>query len=294
MGKLARDTFPQNITVSGHVAADLWPVRGNATQLHQVLLNLCINARDAMPGGGSLSLAADNMELNEEEARAIPNARPGAFAVLIVSDTGAGIPAEVLPKIFDPFFTTKPEGQGTGLGLSTIARIVKAHDGFITLQSQPGAGTIFEVYLPRFAEAAARSEGKDAAAPPRGQGELILVADDEEAVRELLRRSLEDYGYRVMAVANGAEAVSLFKQKPGEVALLLSDQSMPVMDGREAVAAIRAMRADLPVVFLSGDGEGGATDAGGSREKVGYLSKPIELDGLLREVNRRLCQVIRD
>ena len=179
--KLARDTFPQNITLSAQVADDLWAVRGNATQLHQVLLNLCVNARDAMPQGGSLSLAADNVDLTETGALAIPDARPGPFVVLMVSDTGAGIPAEVQPKIFEPFFTTKPEGKGTGLGLSTTARIVRAHGGFIAVQSAHGEGTTFEIYLPCFADAAAEAAGDASAAPPRGHGQLILVADDDEA-----------------------------------------------------------------------------------------------------------------
>jgi CheY-like chemotaxis protein len=228
------------------------------------------------------------VELTEAEARALPNARAGAFVVFIISDTGTGIAAELLPKVFEPFFTTKPEGRGTGLGLSTTARIVKAHDGFINVQSQPGAGTTFEIYLPRLADAAAQSGPADTETPPRGRGELILVADDDEAVRELLRRSLEDYGYRVAAAANGAEAVSLFKQRPGEVALLISDQSMPVMDGLRTMAAIRATRADLPVLFLSGEGETQTGDPDKLAPNAEQLRKPIDLDSLLRAVGRAL------
>ncbi len=289
MEKLARDTFPQNIQVSAQVAADLWPVRGNATQLHQVLLNLCINARDAMPDGGALSLAADNVELNADEARTIPEARAGSFVVLMVSDTGAGIPPDVLPRIFEAFFTTKAEGKGTGLGLSTSSRIVKGHDGFLRVESQPGAGTSFEIYLPRFAEAEAGPAIADASAPPRGHGELILVADDDEAVRELLRRSLEDHGYRVMLAANGAEAVSAFKRQQDEIALFVSDRAMPVLDGLQATSAIRALRPDLPVLLLSADGDGSEILGDGSRRGPQYLSKPIELDALLRAVNDALA-----
>lgn len=254
MEKLARDTFPQNITVSAQVAEDLWPVRGNATQLHQVLLNLCVNARDAMAMGGSLSVAADNVALDDVAARAIPDGRPGDFVVLMVSDTGSGMPPEVKAKIFEPFFTTKPEGKGTGLGLSTSTRIVKAHEGFFSVQSQVGDGTTFEVYLPRLSEVASEA-ATNAVEAPRGRGQLILIADDEEGVRELLRRSLEDHGYRVRAAANGAEAVSQFREHSAEVMLLITDQSMPVMDGARAIATIRETRADLPVIVLSGDGE---------------------------------------
>lgn len=293
MEKLARDTFPQNITVSAQVAADLWPVRGNATQLHQVLLNLCINARDAMPDGGSLSLAADNVELSEVEACAIPDARAGSFVVFMVSDTGAGIPAELLPRIFEPFFTTKSEGKGTGLGLSTTTRIVKAHDGFMRVESEPGTGTTFEIYLPRFAEAVTSAIATGIPPPPRGHGELILVADDDEAVRELLRRSLEDYGYRVTTAANGAEAVSLFKQQPSDVALLISDQSMPVMDGFQATATIRALATKLPVLFLSGDGDARTMRGEDSQQNIEHLGKPIELDALLRAVSNALVNAGR-
>ena len=287
MEKLARDTFPQNITVSAQVAEDLWPVRGNATQLHQVLLNLCVNARDAMAMGGSLSVAADNVALDDVAARAIPDGRPGDFVVLMVSDTGSGMPPEVKAKIFEPFFTTKPEGKGTGLGLSTSTRIVKAHEGFFSVQSQVGDGTTFEVYLPRLSEVASEA-ATNAVEAPRGRGQLILIADDEEGVRELLRRSLEDHGYRVRAAANGAEAVSQFREHSAEVMLLITDQSMPVMDGARAIATIRETRADLPVIVLSGDGEsnGGSASDG---KPVERLFKPVELEALLRAVSQALA-----
>jgi len=287
MEKLARDTFPQNITVSAQVAEDLWPVRGNATQLHQVLLNLCVNARDAMAMGGSLSVAADNVALDDVAARAIPDGRPGDFVVLMVSDTGSGMPPEVTAKIFEPFFTTKPEGKGTGLGLSTSTRIVKAHEGFFSVQSQVSDGTTFEVYLPRLSEVASEA-ATCAVEAPRGRGQLILIADDEEGVRELLRRSLEDHGYRVRAAANGAEAVSQFREHSAEVMLLITDQSMPVMDGARAIATIRETRADLPVIVLSGDGEsneGSASDG----KPVERLFKPVELEALLRAVSQALA-----
>jgi len=148
MEHTVRQTFPKSIKVAALVPPDLWPVMGNATQLHQVLLNLCVNARDAMPAGGELTLATDNAELTAEEVAQFPNGVPGRYVMLIISDTGSGIPPEVLPRIFEPFFTTKPAGQGTGLGLSTLVRIVNQHCGYLNVRSELGRGTTFEVYLP--------------------------------------------------------------------------------------------------------------------------------------------------
>ncbi len=286
MEKLVRDTFPPGIRVSVQIARDLWPIRGNATQLHQVLLNLCVNARDAMPEGGALSLAADNVELDEESARRLPEARPGNYVVLMVSDTGSGMPEEVRAKVFEPFFTTKPEGRGTGLGLSTTVRIVRAHGGFIQLQSAVGEGTTFEIYLPRLEMGAIAAEDRPVSRPVRGRGELVLVADDDEAVREVLRRGLEDHGYRVVLAGNGVEAVSAFKQHP-DVAILVTDRAMPAMDGLKAAAALRRVRPGLPVLFLSGEGEFDepvpAGDGKGPAQTRG-LTKPVELEALLGAV----------
>lgn len=288
MVKLVRETFPKTIIVNAHIADDLWPVRGNTTEIHQVLLNLCVNARDAMPGGGTLNLALDNVELSEDEACKIAGAKAGQFVSLLVSDSGMGIPPEALPRIFEAFFTTKAEGEGTGLGLSTTLRIVKAHGGFLTVQTQPGEGASFEVYLPRFAGAVADEAPVPVTVPPRGCGELILVAEDDEAVREILRRSLEEHGYRVLTAANGVEAVSEFKRHSAELAMIISDESMPVMDGAKAVAAILATGAKLPAIMLTGGGDFQIQNRGADRAGVEYLSKPVELDVLLHAVSRVL------
>ncbi len=191
MERIVRQTFPKQINVAALVPADLWSVTGNRTQLHQVLLNLCVNARDAMPQGGALTLAADNVELDHREAAQISNGRPGRYVMLLVADTGEGIAAEILPRIFEPFFTTKPVGQGTGLGLSTTARIIAQHSGFIDVRSEIGKGTSFEIYLPAAATLSASDRGKVSPGVwPQGNGELVLVVDDEQSVREMITLAL--------------------------------------------------------------------------------------------------------
>jgi len=280
--KMVRETFPKDITVEAFLPKDLWRVRGNPTQLHQVLLNLCVNARDAMPGGGKLSFVADNVELDPAEAAKIPEGQAGEFVSLAVSDTGSGMPPEVLTKIFEPFFTTKGEGRGTGIGLSTVARIVKAHGGFLRVESEPGAGTTLEVLLPRattIAPVETASVPKDL---PRGNGELILVADDEQAIRDLMKSELKSFGYRVLSAANGAEAVGLFREHSDDVQLFITDNAMPVMDGRQAIAELRALRPRLPVILTSG--EGGPQISGDATE----LNKPFALEELLGAIRRSL------
>ena len=279
MENIIRQTLPKSIAVTATVPPDLWPVLGNATQLHQVLLNLCVNARDAMPGGGELTLAVDNVELSPEEAKGIPEAAPGPYVMLLVSDTGSGIPPEVLPRIFEPFFTTKDPGKGTGLGLSTIARIIRNHGGFVSVKSEVGAGTTFESYFPR------------AAAPPppvattlpaglcRGQGELLLFIDDDWSVREMVCPTLKEQGYRVLSAANGAEALALLSQHAREVRVVLTDLAMPVMDGTATLEALRMRFPDLPVIVMSG-----SLEAGQDRLPAGiaaFLPKPFPLEQLL-------------
>lgn len=284
MESIVRQTFPKSINVAALVPADLWTVLGNATQLHQVLLNLCVNARDAMPGGGELTLAADNVELGAEEASQIPNGAPGRFVMLIVSDTGTGIPPEILPRIFEPFFTTKPVGQGTGLGLSTLARIVAQHGGFVNVKSEPRRGTAFEIYLP----CATLTPTGDTnrifpAEPPRNQGELILVVDDERAVREMVSLGLTSQGYRVLTATNGADAVALFERQARDVRLVLLDADMPVLNGNAAIPLLRARSPSVPIILMSGEMDGAAP-----AEALPKLVKPFQLDELLHAIAAQL------
>ena len=281
MENILRQTMPKSISVQSMVPKDLWPVIGNATQLHQTLLNLCVNARDAMPKGGKLTIAADNMELTAEEAKEIADSRPGSYVMVLVSDTGTGISPEVLPRIFDAFFTTKAPGKGTGLGLSTIVRIVRNHGGFVSVKSEVGIGTSFEIYLPR-AEAAPATHKAPLAKPSSlklGHGELILFVDDDLSVREMVAPTLLEHGYRVLVASNGAEALALFRQHDREVHLILADVVMPVLDGLELTEKVHSLLPELPVILMSGTFEAGQEPLPSGA--ANFLVKPFRLEQLL-------------
>ncbi len=295
MERLLRETLPRDIDVRVRVARGLWPVRGDLTQVHQVLMNLCVNARDAMPAGGVLRIEADNARIEAPVEGAVPSAAAGAYVRLLVADTGVGIPPEQLDLIFDPFFTTKPVGTGTGLGLSTVLGIVRSHDGFVRVRSRIGEGTAFEVHLPAIeGDAAARTEGDGATAAqvPRGRGELVLVVDDEEAVRRSVRRTLEGHGYRVVAAAHGRDGLAQLAEHRGDVALVVTDLMMPVMGGPAMVAAMRHSVPGLPAIGMTG-----LTDQSASAEALGMsalLSKPFSRAALLEAVHAALADTAAD
>ncbi|MEO6740444.1 MAG: ATP-binding protein, partial [Chthoniobacteraceae bacterium] len=228
--QIATDTFPKNIRLQCSVEPGLWAISADPTQLHQVLLNLCVNARDAMPAGGTLSIRAENVTLDANFSAAYADAKAGPHVLLKVTDTGTGMSREVMARIFDPFFTTKEVGKGTGLGLSTTFGIVKSHGGFIDVESEPGQGSTFKVYLPAADAAAAQEEREHIL--PEGHGELVLVVDDEEAIRTVTEDTLHHYGYRTLSAADGAAATALFCEHRSEIAVVLTDLVMPVMDGR--------------------------------------------------------------
>jgi PAS domain S-box-containing protein len=252
MVRIARDTFPRRIQISVETGKDLWTVRGDATQLHQVLMNLCVNARDAMPHGGTLRMAAGNVQLDEIFVRRHMDARAGAHVRLTVEDSGTGIPRDLLDRIFDPFFTTKEVGKGTGLGLATVLGIVKSHGGFLEVQSEVGRGTVFDLYLP------ADAGVEVPAAPPvedegvHGEGELILVVDDEMSVRNVTRSTLTRSGYHVITAENGAEAVAIFAGRSTEIHAVITDMSMPVMDGPATIRALQRIDPEVKLLAVSG------------------------------------------
>jgi PAS domain S-box-containing protein len=250
--KIATETFLKNIEVQIITPDDVWTVLGDPTQLHQVLLNLCVNARDAMPGGGKLTNSLENLMVDTHYAGLIRDAKPGPYVVLKVRDTGTGIEPAIVEKIFDPFFTTKEVGKGTGLGLATTMGIVRSHGGFIQVESDLGKGTTFSVCLP--AQVLQREEARATpeAALPQGHGELILVVDDETVVREITKETLTANGYKVVLAADGTEAVAAFASRGPEFAAVITDLMMPVMDGRSTISVLRRMQSEVPIIATSG------------------------------------------
>jgi PAS domain S-box-containing protein len=283
---IVRQTMPKSITITTMVPPDLWPIVGDATQLHQVLLNLCVNARDAMPHGGELTLAADNVELSPEEAKAIPNGAPGRYIMLLVSDTGTGMTPETLKRIFEPFFTTKAPGKGTGLGLATVARIIQGHGGFLSVKSELGAGTTFEAYLPRAEGAPSVTATAPVGDLPEGHGELILLIDDDRSVREMVATSLLEHGYRVVSAANGVEALTLLRNQGGEIRLVLADLTLPPIDGADPLDTLQACCNGRPLIVMTG--EASAPTRSGPIGSSLLLRKPFGLEQLLTALARAL------
>ena len=284
--ELAENTFPKSIRVASDLSDDLWPVQGSPTQIHQVFLNLCVNARDAMPEGGELTLTAANCRLDVAAAAEISDARPGVFLAIEVRDTGTGIPPEALARMWEPFYTTKGEGQGTGLGLSTVRGIVQQHAGFVTVQTRAGHGTAFTVYLPAVEEGVAGGAAVPPAELPRGNGELILVVDDEQLVCELTAQTLIGQGYRVVTACDGADAIAVFVARATEVRLLLTDLSMPVIGGGALAHTLRRLQPDLRIIAMSGAGS--APKAAASELMSAFLAKPFQPETLLPLIHRVL------
>ncbi|NQX02276.1 response regulator, partial [bacterium] len=250
---IANDTFLKHIEVRTLLPNDLWTVVGDPTQIHQVLLNLCVNARDAMPGGGTLTLSAKNHLLDAHHAALHFEAKAGPYLCLQIQDSGTGMSPAAMEKIFDPFFTTKQVGSGTGLGLSTSLAIVKSHGGFIRVDSEPGNGSTFKVYLPAQSEATvADAQTRIAAELPLGRGELILVVDDDASVRVITQATLEAFGYRVLLASNGAEAVALYAPRKAEIAAVLTDMTMPVMDGATTIQILKKIDPEVRIAAASG------------------------------------------
>ena len=277
--KITTETFPDRVEIDVDVEGDLQPVVGDATQIQQVLMNLCVNARDAMPDGGTLTLRAENVDLSESEARRNIDAEPGSYVVITVADTGTGMPDEVLDKVFEPFYTTKPEGEGTGLGLSTAYSIIKSHDGFIDVTSEEGEGTTFRLFIPTAPpEKTDEASDADVEAATTVSNAQILVVDDEDNILNTTRDTLESVGYRVITARGGEEALSIVEANGQDLDAVITDIVMPDVDGIAVIQRLEEHRPDVPVIAASGaaNGREDALNAGAEH----FLSKPFTAEKL--------------
>jgi hypothetical protein len=252
-------------------------------------MNLCINARDAMPNGGQLSLHAENIQLDDTASQLHRDAVPGAYLRFTISDTGEGMPPEVQEKIFQPFFTTKELRGGTGLGLSTSLDIIKSHSGFITVKSQPGQGSQFTVHLPALTASAQPESEPQLSRLPSGNGELILLVDDEVSICEITKAALENYGYRVLVANSGPEAVTIYASKRKEISLAITDTGMPFMDGHATSIALKKINPALKIIMASGTAlEKNGKETQPNPNVDAFAPKPYTVEKLLTIVHEVL------
>jgi hypothetical protein len=289
ISRLLQRILGEDIVLNTQVSPGLPPLHADPSMIEQVIMNLAVNSRDAMPGGGQLAIAVSAIAFDDVTFLQHPGGRPGNFFELKVSDTGTGIAPELLPRIFEPFFTTKETGKGTGLGLATVFGIVKLHDGWIEVASDPGQGTVFHVFLPVTQTIELTQTAETPLAKLKGGTETILVTEDEEPIRKLMQIALERYGYRVLAAENGADAVKTLSENGTEVDLLITDMVMPGgMNGRELAEKVHAFHPNVKVVYVSG-----FTSDNISRELnlvpgVNFLRKPFSIHALVEAVRRQL------
>jgi len=288
--RLLRQTLPATISLQVRHLGEPWPVNADATQLGQVFMNLCVNARDAMPAGGRIEIVTENVVLDEVVARRHPEARPGPYVRIAVIDTGTGIPPGIIARIFDPFFTTTDPGKGTGLGLSTVRGILKGHDGFLEVASEVGHGTTFQIYLPALPAAAAPAPPAPLVPLPRGRGQCVLVIDDDAAVREVLGATLQSFGYGVSLQADGQAGLDEFRRRSAEIELVLTDLAMPGLSGTAVIREIRVIRPETRIILMSGLMEANALrDENVDFARLELLPKPLSVELLLTTIHRALA-----
>lgn len=284
--QIVHGTFPKSIEFSLNIQSDLWAIIGDGTHLHQVLMNLIVNARDAMPDGGTLSISAKNLSIDEQYARMNLEASVGSYIVITVADTGIGMAPEILDRIFEPFFTTKEVGKGTGLGLSTVRGIIKSHGGFINVHSVIGKGTEFKLFLPAVKTmATSPTENLNL---QHGNEELILVVDDEAKILETTQTLLKSYNYKVVTASNGIEAIALYASYQDKISVVLVDMMMPLMDGTVTIRTLQKMNPLVKIVAVSGivGSDKITKDATVSK----FISKPYTTQELLQTLHELLCQ----
>jgi PAS domain S-box-containing protein len=279
VARVAQRTFPKSIETQTDVARDLWTVFADATQLHQVVMNLVVNARDAMPDGGILNISAENLWIDENYARMYVDAKVGPYVVMTIADTGTGIPPEIIDRIFDPFFTTKEVGKGTGLGLSTVMGIIKSHSGFVNMYSEVGKGSRFKVYLPssQITETPVATDVE----LPNGHGQLILVVDDETTICEITKTTLESHNYRVFTASDGIETLAFYAQYKDDISVVLIDLMMPGMDGSTTILTLQRMNPQVQIIAMSGLMSNWTTAQKRSLGIQYFLPKPFTAQALL-------------
>ncbi|NJK65943.1 MAG: response regulator [Microcoleus sp. CSU_2_2] len=284
--KVIQQVFPKNIELSTDLPQNLKLIAADATLLHQVFMNLCVNARDAMPNGGQLSIVAENIAIDENYARMHLDAQVGSYVVVAIADTGMGMQPEILDRIFDPFFTTKEIGKGTGLGLATAIGIVKSHHGFINVYSEVGKGSQFKVYLP--ATDASEAETVVDVEPQMGEGELILVVDDEVPIQEITQATLEAHGYKAMTANDGIEAIALYAEHKHEIKVILLDMMMPSLDSVTTIRTLRKLNSQVQIVTMSGLATNESVSKTMNEGAQAFLAKPFTAPELLNLLSR-LC-----
>ncbi len=291
LGDIIRHTFPRNILIELKVSGVLWPVSGHPAQIHQILLNLAVNARDAMPGGGKLTLGAANLLIGAQGVPLNENACAGPYVKISVTDTGLGMAPEVIGRVFDGFCITKKDGVVAGAALATVDAIVKRHGGFQTVVSKIDCGSTFEVYLPALPQSTTHQTlNAGESAFPYGHGELILVVDDERSIREIAQHVLEAYRYRVLSAGGGEQAIEYFARHGSEVALMLTDLSMPMLDGADTILAVRQVNPRLPVIASSGVNSGELYDRAQAAGIQHFLMKPYSAKTLLEALHTVLVR----
>jgi two-component system, cell cycle sensor histidine kinase and response regulator CckA len=280
--QITRQTFPKSIEISLQIEnSNLWTLAADCTQLHQVLINLCVNARDAMPDGGELIIKAENIILYDEYPKLHPSAHGGAYVAITVADTGIGIQPELLGRVFEPFFTTKPIGKGTGLGLSTVQTIVNNHQGFVDVSSQVGQGTQFRFYLPAI-DQIIPDRTEPLSLDLTGNGELILIVDDEPSIREILGATIESYGYQSMTARDSQQAIELYTEHHHKIHTILLDYMMPGGNPNQTIAQLHSIDPHVRMIFMSGLSADEITAGSHGQSIQSFLAKPFSTQDLLQ------------
>ena len=283
---IARETFPRSIQIETETGREIWDLHADATQLHQLLMNLCVNARDAMPDGGTLTICLRNVSLDEKHRPLHPDARPGRYVLLTVRDTGVGIAPERLDEIWESCLSAQAPGARSGLGLPSVLSIVRGHGGFAHVESSLGQGSCFEIYLPASSAPEPEPDPEPAVPAPQGRGETILVVDDERAIQELTSAIFAKHGYRVVTAGDGTEALALFAQQKDTIDLVVTDMLMPCLDGPATIRGLHRLKPGLPVIVTSGLAENEALSS--ELGRTTFLLKPFTTEKLLRAVSESL------